>query len=383
MSSTRTLAALFVAFAMAVAAAGQQTCCLPHSVDPSVFEVTQQFPASGPMRTAWLVHWATADQVGLYITGAWFKRDPAEAWMRILWDARLSEIFVPYHNNSHRYYDLHGFHWPMVQATPQDAGCCGKLLGNPPVVVREVRDRGPMWKDDMVIVRGEELVLWGTLDAANYNYIMQYIFRDDGTIGFRVGATARNLPGEELTPHMHDGLWRIDVDLAGFQNDSAVTMTHSETTAAPTATDATVPFNGGVEGHLDWNALEFTEIAVMDTVVGNGREDHKIQYDLMPMRAGSSRHEEEFAHHDFWVTRYDPAELNYTQLPTYIKAGRSVTNTDVVLWYGTAMHHHPRDEDGEYVMENGMKKWKGEALLMWTGFDLRPRNLFRTTPFFP
>jgi len=249
--------------------------------------------------------------------------------------------------------------------------------------VREVRDRGPMWKDDMVIVRGEELVLWGTLDAANYNYIMQYIFRDEGTIGFRVAATSRNLPGKELMPHMHDGLWRIDVDLGGFQNDSALVMTHDETIAGPTAKDTTAPFNGGTEGFLDWNAEQFTEIAVKDEVLGNGREDHKIQYDLMPMRSGSSRHIEEFADHDFWVTRYDPAALNYAQLPTYIKAGRPVTNTDVVLWYGTALHHHPRDEDGQFVTENGLTLWKGEALVMWAGFDLRPRNLFYTTPYFP
>jgi len=80
-----------------------------------------------------------------------------------------------------------------------------------------------------------------------------------------------------------------------------------------------------------------------------------------------------------WVTPYNPAELAYPSLPTYVTAHRSVTNTDVVLWYASSMHHLPRDEDGEFV--NGT--FKGVALVMWSGFDLRPRNFFKTTPFFP
>ena len=35
---------------------------------------------------------------GLYITGAWFKRDLGEDWIKILNDARIAELFVPYHS---------------------------------------------------------------------------------------------------------------------------------------------------------------------------------------------------------------------------------------------------------------------------------------------
>jgi Cu2+-containing amine oxidase len=78
-----------------------------------------------------------------------------------------------------------------------------------------------MWKDFGGVRRGEELVLWGAIDAANYRYIQEYTFRDDGAIIGRAGTTGQNLPGEELDPHVHNALWRIDIDLNGVTNNAA------------------------------------------------------------------------------------------------------------------------------------------------------------------
>ena len=57
--------------------------------------------------------------------------------------------------------------------------------------------------------------------------------------------------------------------------------------------------------------------------------------------------------------------------------------TDVVLWYMSSVLHIPRTEDGH--MDNGkvMSGAGGVALTSWSGFDLRPRNLFPTTPLYP
>jgi len=49
------------------------------------------------------------------------------------------------------------------------------------------------------------------------------------------------------------------------------------------------------------------------------------------------------------------------------------------VWYLSPMHHLPRDEDGEY--QGGF--WKSVAMLVWGGFDLRPRSLFDRTPLHP
>lgn len=358
---------------------GCHRCCPRVTSQPASLrsnEIVQEFPAEGATKTAWKVSWAHGTGKGLYITGAWFKRTLDEDWMRVLWDARVADIFVPYHTGSPRFYDLTGFRFNLVPATSADAGCCGTIIDD--VIVKEVRDRGVAWKDDDQVRRGQELVLWATLDAANYNYIMQYGFRDDGTIEFRIAGTARNLPGREFEAHMHNALWRIDIDLNGYSNDSVLRTRHIELGGDLNASDNTAAFNGGVEGFADWVDTQFTELRVIDTATRNSH-DRNIGYDLRTLRRGTARHLEDFTHHDFWATRYHGSELYYTQLPTYVSNTESISNTDVVLWHITPVHHIPRDEDGEF--EDGL--WKGVALVMWGGFDLRPRNLFDNTPLHP
>jgi primary-amine oxidase len=334
------------------------------------------------MQTAWIVNWAQKNGNGLYITGAWFKKGPKAPWMSVLYDARISELFVPYHPGSPRFYDV-SYGFSLIKASAQDAGPTGSVLGNPAVVVKEIRDRGILWKDYGAVRRGQELVLWGALGAANYNYLIQYGFQDDGTITFRLGSTAHNYPGMEMVAHMHNACWRVDIDLDGAANNSVYTMEHHEpapgTPIDPLkASDSHTPFNNGVEGGIDWDAKKFTMIHVINTKTKNAHGQN-IAYDLMPMRMGSARHKEPFTQHDFWVTPYRANELSYTQLPTYVAQKRPIMNTDVVLWYMSSMHHEPRNEDGEYVSN----QWKGVALTMWSGFDLRPRNLFDRTPLYP
>ncbi len=335
--------------------------------------VEQQFPPNGPMETAWRVRFANATAKGLYITGAWFKKGPSEPWMRVLWDARLADIFVPYHPGSPRYYDLTNFSFPLVNATALDAGACGNIIDGK--VIHQVSSRGVSWKDDTAVGIGHELSLWATLDSANYNYIMRYVFQDDGTIKLRIGATSRNLPYSEYTAHMHNGLWRIDMDLNGFRNDSALLYSHSEPGIA--ATDSLTPFNGGVEGGVEIDHEKFTEVHVRDEVTKNAH-GRNISYEFKPVRFGAPRHSEAFAQEDFWVTRYRYSEKTYDVIDSYVN-GESVTNNDVVVWHISPLHHDPRDEDGYFIGNS----WHGVALVMWSGLDLRPRNLFDATPHFP
>src|SRR5438552_1036237 len=79
--------------------------------------------------TAWKVQFARGLHKGMYITGAWFKRDLAEDWMKVLHDARVADLFVPYHRNSNiRFFDLTGFSFPLAEVKAEDAGATGTLM---------------------------------------------------------------------------------------------------------------------------------------------------------------------------------------------------------------------------------------------------------------
>lgn len=356
---------------------GAEGGCLTHSppLGGAPDAVYQQFPADGPRRTAWLVTYAYEPQQGFFITSAHFSRTPDDPWIKVLGRSGLAEMFVPYASGQPRFLDVSTLSLDLLTAGPDDLSACGRLQD--PRVIREVRDRGMSWKDHRRGRRGQELVLWGTLAAGNYSYLVEYVFRDDGSIAFHAAATGGNLPGQEAEVHIHNAMWRIDVDLNGGANNSVQVMRHVVAQNCLTAEQLLEPFNKGKEGWLDWNAHEFSSLLVTDESLRN-RRGNAAGYTLIPVRSGSSYSFEGFTRHDFWVTRAKPDELFFKQIESYAN-DESITNTDVVIWHMSPVLHVPRDEDGEY--QGGI--WHGAALTMWAGFELRPRNLFAATPFYP
>ena len=345
-------------------------------------EIVQAFPSNGAMQTAWTVRWATQSGHGLIIQDAWFKRGPKEPWMQVLGDARLAEMFVPYHSGSPRFWDV-SYDFGLVKLNKEAAGPYGKILGEAATVVHEVRDRGVMWVDTNTGVRrGQKLVLWAVLDAANYRYVIEYSFQDDGVISFRVGSTGRNYSTRDFEGHMHNGLWRVDVNLDGPKNNSVYVMEHDESAKDPgKATTTKRPFNKGVEGFEDWNAAKFTMLNITNDKKKNIRK-MPISYDVIPMRMGNARHfgaGEECTQHDFWVTVNRKGEMAYPKVHEYVKKAEKIMNADIVLWHSSACHHEPRSEDGE-VRDGTLV---GSTPVAWSGFDLRPRNLFDRTPHYP
>lgn len=347
-------------------------------------EIFQEFPSNDVAKTAWKVHYATQSGFGLIIQDAYFKKGPMEPWMQVLGDCRVSELFVPYHSGSPRFWDV-SYNFPLCPATKVEAGPYGKLLGKPPTITQEVRDRGIMWVGSPSgSRRGQVLVLRGILSAANYRYVIEYGFQDDGAVNFRVGSTGHNYPSREWEAHMHNTLWRIDVNLDGPDNNSVYVMEHEEPDGNQNARAKTthVPFNGGKEGWLDWDPKKFTMLQVRSETRKNVR-NMPFAYDLMPARMGSSRHfgakNEACTQHDFWVTRANPKEIYYTRLPEYVANAEPVLDSDVVLWYSAPCHHEPRSEDGEMKGNN----FTGVTPIMWSSFDLKPRNVFDRSPLFP
>src|ERR1700681_128022 len=329
-----------------------------------IYRIEQAFPTVGPEETRWLVCWQIQKKHALVITGALFRKTPTSPWVRVIWDARVAEIFVPYHDNSERFFDVTGFDWPWVRLTTNECKD-GSLIGpsvNHNDVCKIVRDRGLAWMDYKKSRRGEELVLWGAIAAANYNYITEFSFRDDGVIEGGVGSTAVKF---NTVNHTHDVTWRLDVDLNGWANDSVDFGTHTE--MGLKAVD-TMP-NIATETGLVWDPQHFHTLHIRDANLKNGH-GHTSEYHLMPLRWGNARHQEPYSQNDMWVTLWHPNEWSPRHLPNYVN-GENVNNADIVAWYTSAAHHMVRDEDSD------------ETLLMWIGFTMKPVDYFDSTPLFP
>jgi hypothetical protein len=369
--------------------------------------IFQKFPALGPSETSWIVVWTEFGHRGLWIAGAWFRPKPSANFIQVLGQSGLSQIFVPYHDGLVRAYDLNP--WTDVrEAVLAYTGPCGTISGpflqspsqaypsniSPPrpVLIKEIRDRGIAWTSNGHLRRGEELLLWSVIDTGNYEYIVQYGFRDDGTVTFRMGSTGYNSPLAPYESHMHNALWYLDINLGQYQHNSVNVMRHLEPdpfpltnpSSSPTkAIDVMEQINNGLEGSVEWKAEEFTGLNIQDTLTKNAR-GHNISYDLMPMRTGTARHAEDFAKHDFWVTQQNASELTYEwgldAGAPFITPAQPIVDTDVVIWCMSSNHHQPRDEDHEFDSLGNQQQ--GIAQVMWSGFDLQPRNLMDDAPLY-
>lgn len=368
--------------------------------------------------TAWRTCISNQGRRGLVLGPTDLRRHPSAPWMRILREGGVAEIFVPYHTLNLRLYDHETTNAQSIrEVTPADAGPTGMVLtlsnAAVPQVVAEINDRGIAWlckEGKNISRRGQELVLWGVQDAANYDFIIEYRLRDDGSIGFRLGATGFNnpyfQPRSTTEPHMHDVLWRLDVDLNGAKGDTAVELRHIETAASPlVARDSEQPFNGGCEGAVPWNAETFFTIGVEDDSVN--AHGNRIGYALGIGTRGIARHfgeaaeflrKEKFTQSDFAVTTFkqserdalfDTAHIRYLQPDQYLLGDASfaamgvsdreaVENTDIVLWYRSSVHHDPHDED--HAPGDRAALMTGITNVHWQGVDLEPRNLFDFNP---
>ena len=367
--------------------------------------------------TAWRTCISNQGRRGLVLGPTDLRRTPTGDWIRILREASVAEIFVPYHELPLRLYDNESASAEsMREVTPADAGSQGTVLTlsgqSVPQVVAETNDRGIAWlckEGRSISRRGQELVLWGVQDAANYDYIIEYRLRDDGGIGFRLGSTGYNNPfippGSTTEAHMHNVLWRIDVDLNGSDGDSAVQFTHAEAAnASLPSIDHEDPFNGGNEGAVPWNPQAFSTIGVVDKSLN--AHGNQIGYVLQIASSGLARHfgqsaggtrKERFTQFDFAVTRYKQSErdalfdvdnVEYLQPDQYLlgdgKPGmgiadhESVEDTDIVLWHRSSAHHEPHDED--HAPGDVPELMTGITNVHWQGVNLEPHNLFDFNP---
>ena len=400
----------------------------------------QQFPPSGPRHSAWLVATNYGGKKGFFVSEAWYLPGPDKPWIRILDEAGPAEIFVPYQNNAHRFSDLIVLQLQLEPLIDSIAGRCGQLVDRPNVggkrIVREITEKGLLWMAPRLVVqdgktnyrghniyRGHKMTLWAVVDAWNYRYILSYAFHDDGSIDFRAGATGTNFPGSERIAHTHNVLWRINLRITdqakgGPTNVNVMRHISDRRVNGPLTNewplirevweDRMELFNNGTEGSSTFNPLEFTGLHVQSSTLTN-RLKNASGYMIMPSYRGLPRHREPFLRKDFWVTRYkDPAATRtfpeddvrcLENIEVYVAlAGKasiskdlpcrepyinneSIQNTETTVWLMSTLLHTFRDEDGTFATPS--RTFWGTASTMWTGFDMKPHNLFEGAPLYP
>jgi Cu2+-containing amine oxidase len=343
----------------------------PCAGNASAFTIEQAFPTSGTERTRWQVSGCPVGPFGLVIGVTSFRKAPASPFIQLFYDARVSEIFVIYHNGTH-FFDIEEYSTGLMplNTTRECPPSRGVLLARGRVC-REVRDRGLSFKTETASRRGEQLVLWGVIRAANYKYLIEWTFRDDAVVEARVGATGTNNSRRHDVPHMHTVTWRLDIDLNGPAGDSVRQSRHLESSTGVTARDADIAIT--TEGSREWSPTQFSTWNIYDETLVN-EQGKRSSFRLTPLRTGTSRHDVPYTQKDFWVTRVNrkSEETAAPDLPLYVSDQQSVSRQDIAVWYTGALHHEERDEDDN-----------GATQLLPVGFMLKPHDFFSSSPLFP
>jgi primary-amine oxidase len=373
-----------------------------------------------------------------------------ERWRSVAYQMHLSEIFVPYMDPDQGWYwrtymdsGEYGFgnllsplragldcphHARFIAATmPQDDGEPIRLANAICMFERSIGD--PAWRHyELVGLFGQkpkppagrpasELVVRSAAALGNYDYLVDYIFRPDGSIRIAVGATGIDAtkgvasqsmkeptaaadtshgtliaPGLVAPFHSHYFNFRLDLDIDGTANDFMRDRLTQQ--ALPDGSPRRSLFTVATEMPATEQAAR-TRIEPGSPALyhfGNhnveGALGHHPGYMLMP--EGSYVHpllapddppvrRNSYLHHQLSVTPHAPAERfaggrfammsdGSDTLGAWTARDRPIANRDIVAWYTMGFHHIARMEDWPVMPTH------------WAGFTLMPHNFFASNP---
>ena len=334
----------------------------------------------------------------------------------ILYRASLSEMVVPYADPDRNWrwrsaFDVGEYSVGRLASSIEaktDAPAYATLLdatfagddGAPYVMERAVgiyeRDGGMLWKHyegyskTNESRRARQLVVFFIATIGNYDYALNWVFHQDGTIEADAALSGIMLPKGVKDPkvshggmaptghmvsanivaphHQHFFNFRLDFDVDGASNS-----VHEMNTRAMAAGAANPALNGMVmhETRLDRELLAKRQMSmqtarhwlVLNPTAENALGQHP-SYILVPgvnsvpyvAPASGVRRRAGFINNHFWATRYNGEELSAAGaypnqstpgegLPKWISNNESLVNQDVVVWYTMGVTHIPRPEE--------------------------------------
>ncbi|KAK0671876.1 copper amine oxidase [Cercophora samala] len=273
------------------------------------------------------------------------------------------------------------------------------------------------FRDDSVIVtRGRKLIIQQIFTAANYEYVVAWVFHQDGTIAPEIKLTGilntyamlededtkgwgtQVYPGVNAHNHQHLFCLRIDANIDGPNN--TVFVNDAVPSEAPVGSPENFYGNGfynkrtklATEGEskTDYNGATSRAWEIANTNKLNPYSKKPVSYKLvsrevpglMPKEGSLVWKRAAFARHAVHVTKYRddelwPAGKHVPQtsgepsrgITEWIGDGTtSIDNTDVVLWHTFGVTHFPSPEDFPVM--------PAEPMMLL----LRPRNFFAGNP---
>ena len=261
--------------------------------------------------------------------------------------------------------------------------------------------------------RRTDLVLRSIAAIGNYDYVFDWVFRQDGTIEVAVGASgvpqvkavsSRTAADDEdgsdtayghrvaehtvAINHDHFFSFRIDLDVDGQENTFIAERLIPErlgdqsprksiwvvdTQTASNEEDAKLQVNDALWRVINPNVIGPLGYPVSYQLEPKSSAASLLSSDDFPQRRAG------FANSHLWVTPYRPQERyaagtypNQSKggdgLPTWTSANRPIENTDLVLWYTLGVRHVVRAEDWPVLSTE------------WSEFELRPFDFFQRNP---
>jgi len=346
-----------------------------------------------PSGARWQLCWEHHPLSGILYGDVYFTPRGGSA-RKVLYEASLAQIHVPYDDNGARFHDVTDYGLGDEDLNALTSADCpnGTRLfhGSKPVLCKRVQRIEPGYQHRGRRATGFALELFSVSHVGAYNYIPTWRFHDDGKIAPTVGATGAlqrfgtdPLYGWPIRPsgttgvsHIHNYWFRLDFDFdEGTDREVVDEVDHVR--VGLTREKQVTTFQSESARSLDLGRRRSWRIRDLSVVASDGRS---LSYQLEP-----SHHAHRFdgpsfepwSAHQLYVTRYADCEKYATHNSLAGGCGSDVTSfvngqnaygQDLVLWYGLTFHHLPSDEDEPNMHAH------------WDGFEIVPRDWTPANP---
>jgi primary-amine oxidase len=389
----------------------------------------------------WQFHFRIDPRLGLVISLV--RYEDKGSLRSILYQGSLSELFVPYMDPDSGWYfrtymdageyGVGKFAVPLKPQVdcPPTAVYVNAVFANDqgvPYIQRRAaclfeRAAGDIAWRHYEVVNGQnesrqerQLVVRFITAVGNYDYIFDWVFRQNGTITVALGTSgiaqvkavkSRNVAddpdgrdmayGHLVASHTlavhHDHFlnFRLDLDIEGPQNSMLIEALIPRELSPESPRRSTwiiQPQTPTREQEAKLHIM-MDKPALWRVINPNvkGPLGYPVSYEIIPTHAALSllspkdypQRRAGFTDYHLWVTPYNPEERyaggmypNQSKggdgLPSWTKSNRSIENTDIVLWYTIGLHHIVRAEDWPVLPT------------VWHEFELRPFDFFERNP---